>query len=500
MKINIFTEELDDLKVDAVVIFNEKGKVAIRGLENEINKLVDGKIAEIIDSGEFSSGQDKFHYFYTFGKIKNIERVAVVGYDLSDSTLNSMRSSAAVVVKNLRSVGVKKIALIMPSVRGWSMADSSRAIVEGALLGLYRFEKYLDKKSGKKLTEIFLVGEKKDNRTFEKAILLGEMEASGVMLARDVANEPSNVLTPDSFARIAQKVMMEHKVGYKVLDHHDLKKEGLGLLYGVGKGSDNQPRLSIMHYHAGKKYPTVAVVGKGITFDTGGVDIKSGPSSGSMFFDMKRDMGGAAAVLGLMRVIGQLKPKLNVIGVLPLAENMVSGNSYKPGDILVSYSGKSVEIFNTDAEGRLAMADAMSYVQENYQPDYLIDVATLTGGVVRTCGPKLIGLLGNDKRLIDRIKKAGMVAGEETMEFPLYEGYETRVKSHFADLKNLSYKGPQVILSALFLKQFVEEGTKWAHLDIASVMTQTGEGTYQTRGATGAGVRLLAHLLLGMAK
>ncbi len=499
MKINIFTEKLDELKVDAVVVFNERGKVAIRGLENEINKKVDGKISEIIDSGEFDSSQDNFHYFYTFGKIKNIERVALVGYDLGrGETLNSMRSAAAVVVKSLREVGAKKIALIMPSVRGWSMADSSRAIVEGSLLGLYRFEKYLDKKSTKRLSEVILVGEKKDKRTFEKAILLGEMEASGVMLARDVGNEPSNVLTPNNFARIAQKVMLENKVGFKVLDHHDLKKEGLGLLYGVGKGSENHPRLAIMHYHAGKKYPTVAVVGKGITFDSGGVDVKT--SHGSMFFDMKRDMGGAASVLGLMRIIGQLKPKLNVIGVLPLAENMISGNSYKPGDILVSYSGKSVEIFNTDAEGRLVMADAMSYVQENYKPDYLLDIATLTGGVVQTCGPKLIGLLGNDNRLLERIKKAGMVAGEETMEFPLYQGYAGRVKSHFADLKNLSYKGPQVISSALFLQQFVEEGTKWAHLDIAAVMTQTGEGTYQTRGATGSGVRLLAHLLLGMAK
>lgn len=501
MKLSIFCEEFSDLKADAVVIFNEKGRVALRGVDNEVNKCLDGFLSEILESGEFSSCQDQFHYFYSFDKIKKIPRVAMAGYSLDgEKTLNPLRSAAAVAVKKLREVGLKKIALIMPNVRSWEMAESTRAIVEGVLLGLYRFDKYLDNRKKNEISEIILVGENKDKRTFEKAILLGEMESSGVMLSRDVGNEPSNVLTPRGFAVVAERVMKNLKVGCRVLDEGDIKKQGLGLLYGVGKGSDEPPRLVVVNYHAGKKYPTVALVGKGITFDSGGTSLKVGDAAGPMLFDMKRDMAGAGAVLGTMSVIAKLKPKLNVVGVLPLAENMLSGRAYKPGDILVSYSGKTVEVFNTDAEGRLVMADAMSYVQENYKPDFLIDIATLTGAVLRAAGPSLIGLFGNDNRFLERARKAALISGEETMDFPLYEGYRSRVKSHFADVKNLSYKGSGAINSALFLNEFVEEGVKWVHFDMAAVGTQVGDGTYLIRGATGAGVRLLTHLLLGMAK
>ncbi len=498
MKLNIFTDEIVDLKADAVLVFNEKGKVALRGWENEVNKLVDGKMAEVIESGEFASSQDDFLYFFTFSKIKNIERVGMVGYDLKgDTTLNPLRSAAAVAVKKMRDAGLKKIALVVPNVRGHQMSESARAVVEGMLLGLYRFEKYLEKQSTKKLNEIVLVGSIKDKRTLEKAILLGEMEAGGVLLARDVGNEPSNILTPDNFADIAQKMMNKVKIGCKILDHNDLNKEGLGLLYGVGKGSENKPRLVVMNYHVGKKYPTIGVVGKGITFDSGGTSLKE---SDETFFDMKRDMMGAGAVLGLMYVLGQIRPKINVVGVMPLAENMLSGNSFKPGDILMSYSGKTVEIFDTDAEGRLILADAMSYVQENYRVEYLVDVATLTGAVMRTVGPSMIGLFGNDNRLLERVRKAGLVSGEEMFDFPIYEGYRARVKSHFADLKNISFKGPAAITSAMFLEEFVEEGVKWAHLDIAAMGTQNGEGTYKARGATGVAVLTLINLILGLGK
>ena len=501
MKLNVFCDKLEDLKCDALVIFNEKGKVAVRGQVAEINQMLGSKLSEIFESHEFVGRQDQFHYFYTFEKIPNIPRIALTGFDLQDEdTLNVIRSAAAGAVKSMRDVGMKKVAILVPAIAKWQLSDVARAVVEGILLGLYRFEKYQEKKSKKSLSEVILVGEAKDRRTLEKAILLGEMEASGVLLARDVGNEPSNVLTPKNFAGIAKKMMQKVKVGVNVLEESDLKKEGLGLLYGVGKASANPPQLALLKYHAGNKYPTVGLVGKGITFDSGGVDLKVGSAAGPMFFDMKRDMGGAAAVLGLMYIIGQLKPKINVIGALPLAENMLSGDAYKPGDILVSYSGKSVEIFQTDAEGRLAMADAMSYIQENNKIDYIIDIATLTGSQVRMCGPRMMGLFANDNRLAERIKKAGLAAGEETMEFPLVPAYRTRIKSHFADIKNFSFKDPFMISSALFLQEFVKENVKWAHLDIASMVSSSGEGTYLTRGATGVGVRLLAHLILGMGK
>lgn len=500
MKLNIFCEDWQDLNAEALIFFNEKGKVALRGLASEANKHVGGKLSELIESSEFSSGQDSFFYFFTFDKVK-IPRLGLVGFDLDNQfTLNPVRSAAAVVVKRMAEAGLKKIALVMPNVRGWEMSESSRAIVEGALLGLYKFDKYLSVQKKSSLNEIVLVGEMKDKRTLEKAVLLGEMEASGVMLTRDVGNEPSNILTPRNFAGIAKKMMEKVKVNCKIYDESDLKREGLGLICGVGKGSAEPPRLTILNYSAGKKYPTVGVVGKGITFDSGGISLKVGDAGGAGLFDMKRDMAGAGAVLGLMYVFGQLKPKINVVAALPMIENMPSSNAYKPGDILVSYSGKSVEIFNTDAEGRLALADAMSFVQENYKVDYLVDIATLTGEVMRVSGPAMIGVFGNDERLLERVRKAGVVAGEETMQWPLYKGYVMRVKSHFADVKNLSYKGPQAINSALFLNEFVEEGVKWAHLDIAAVAARNGDSTYLSRGATGAGVRLLTHLILGMGR
>ncbi|MFZ5392313.1 MAG: leucyl aminopeptidase family protein, partial [Patescibacteria group bacterium] len=500
MKLNVFTESLEELKADVVVFLVEKGRVAVRGMMAEINKAVDGQIAAMLESGEFSAGQDQFLYFFTFGKSK-VPRVALAGYDLEDNKhLNPIRSSAAVVVKSLREAGLKRVALVVPTVREWTVGDAARSMVEGALMGLYRFDKYLENKATKNLVEVILVGEAKDRRMLEKAVLLGEMEASGVLLARDVANEPSNVLTPANFANIARKVTSKAKINCKILDEADILREGLGLIHAVAKGSEEPPKLVLLSYNAGRKYPTIGLVGKGMTYDAGGINLKVGDAGGMWLVDMKRDMAGAAAVLGAMNIIGQLQPKINVVAAMPVLENMPSGRAYKPSDILVSYSGKTVEIFNTDAEGRLAMADAMSYLQENYRIDYLVDIATLTGSIVREAGPALIGLFGNDERLLERMRQAGLIAGEETMDWPLYPAYKKRIKSHFADLKNISFKGPSAITSGLFLQEFIREGVKWAHLDIAAVATQFGEGTYKTRGATGAGVRLLTHLILGMGK
>lgn len=499
MKINIFCDDIKELKADVLVVLNEKGRVAVRGPMVEINKQLDGKVSEILESGEFSGDQDNFLYFFSFGKTK-VSRIALVGFDLNnESTLNPIRSATAIAAKSLRQANVKKIAFLVPAIKNSLVVDVARTMIEGVLLGLYRFEKYKENKSDKNITEIILVSEAKDKRAIEKAVLLGEMEASGVLLARDLGNEPSNYLTPTNFANIVAKLMTKVKVRCKILDENDIKTEGLGLIHGVAKGSQEPPRLVLMNYTAGKKYPTIALVGKGITFDSGGISLKVGEAAADLL-DMKRDMAGAGAVVGAMHVLGQIKPKINVIGVVPLLENMPSGSAYKPSDILISYSGKSVEIFNTDAEGRLALADAMSYVQKNYKVDYVIDIATLTGAVLRATGPSLSGLFGNDERLLERVRKAGLAAGEETMTFPLYEGYRSRVKTHFADIKNISYKAPGTISSALFLEEFVEQGVKWSHLDIAGKESHDGDGTYLTRGATGIGVRLLTHLVLGMGK
>jgi leucyl aminopeptidase len=317
--------------------------------------------------------------------------------------------------------------------------------------------------------------------------------ASGVGFARNLTNAPANLLSPLELAARARAMARAHGLRCRVLRRRELAREGMGALLAVAQGSARAPCLIVVEYRPRPRGArTLALVGKSVTFDCGGLSIK--PSKGME--EMKYDMAGGAAVLGALQALSVLRPRLHVVGILPASDNLISGSALRPGDILRSASGKTIEVINTDAEGRLLLADALHYARR-FKPAAVVDVATLTGACVVALGTQVTGMLASDRALGEQILKAAASSGEKVWELPLHDEFVEAVKSKVADLKNDSGRNAGAITAGAFLSQFIE-GVPWAHLDIAGTgWTQREEG-YQSPGATGAGVRLLAELALGM--
>ena len=369
------------------------------------------------------------------------------------------------------------------------------AMLDGLLTANYSYDK-LKKESLKEhptvlVKKVFLIGAKKeDEKLMERALSIVE----GVNLARDLVNGNADEVKAHYLTEVAQKMAKTHScLTCKILRKKDLEREKMGLLLAVGQGASHEPALVLMSYLGDPKSQDVtAVIGKGISFDTGGLNLKP---TGSME-TMKTDMAGAAAVLGLMQTLASLKVKKNVLGVLACAENAISALSYKPGDVFVSHAGKSVEITNTDAEGRLVLADAFSYVQKEYAPSRIIDLATLTGGVIIALGEEASGLFSNKEDLTKKIQKASEACGERVWPLPLYPEYLEPLKSSIADLKNSGGgRKASAAMGATFLKQFIHQGMPWAHLDIAGTAYLSETSAYHPSLATGVGVRLLLAFL-----
>jgi len=324
----------------------------------------------------------------------------------------------------------------------------------------------------------------------KKAFAECEEIAAGVALARDLVNEAPNVLGPVEFARIAEG-LTEHGVEVEILTDKDMKKLGMGALLGVAQGSERPARMAIMKWNGGKaKEAPIAFVGKGVVFDTGGISIK--PAAGME--DMKGDMGGAAAVTGLMRALAGRKAKVNAVGVIGLVENMPDGNAYRPGDILTSMSGQTIEVINTDAEGRLVLADALWYTKETFKPVFMVNLATLTGAVMVALGTQHAGLFSNDDALADKLYAAGQATGEKVWRLPLGADYDKQIDSRFADMKNTGGRFGGAITAAQFLKRFVGE-TPWAHLDVAGTAMASPDSDINRSWGSGYGVRLLDRLV-----
>ncbi|MEW6056705.1 MAG: leucyl aminopeptidase [Bdellovibrionota bacterium] len=374
--------------------------------------------------------------------------------------------------------------------------DAAYAFNEGAGLAAYRFNKYISgqkdqKKKEEPLSLIFASTESSRLNAYKKGIERSEAMLTGAIICRDLSNEPSNELYPEAFARYAKKLATDYGLKCTILDEKAIERERMGLLYGVGQGSVKPPRLIVLEYNPSKKTKTLAFVGKGITFDSGGISIKP---SGRME-DMKHDMSGAAAVTGAIVSAALLKLKTRIITVVAAAENMPSGSAIQPGNILKSRAGKTVEITNTDAEGRLVLADALDYTQD-MKPDYIIDLATLTGAAGITLGKSCSGLMGNDDGFNRIVKAAAAQSGERVWELPLFEEYFDDLRSEFADMRN-SGDTPShgTAKAAMFLLEFIRKGTRWAHLDIASIAYNVpGISYYPRKTSTGYGVRLLIEL------
>jgi leucyl aminopeptidase len=382
------------------------------------------------------------------------------------------------------------IAADMSAPKGMASGEAAALIASGVRLRQYSFNKYKSNKPGEKTALGTLTILTADPASAKRFYQKFEAVAEGVHLARDLVNEPANVLTPGEFAKRAAEV---RKLGIKVeiLTPKEMQRLGMGALLGVAQGSINEPRLVIMRWLGGRKADRpVAFVGKGVTFDTGGISMK--PATGME--DMKGDMGGAACVSGLMHALAARKAKVNAVGVIGLVENMPSGNAQRPGDVVKSMSGKTIAVLNTDAEGRLILADALWYVQDRFKPKFMVDLATLTGAILIALGKEHAGLFSNNDELANRLLQAGVETGEKLWRMPLGAEYDRLIDSDIADVKNIGGRNAGSITASQFLQRFVNE-VPWAHIDIAGTAMDSNRTPINQSWGSGWGVRLLNRLI-----
>lgn len=411
---------------------------------------------------------------------------AIVGLGPEDQLdTNELRIAAAALARATSQY--KTISCDLPHVSGLSINEATRAVVEGIGLASYQFG-YKSKKSEAKISKVILTGStsNKTKEAVEEAVAVLE----AVSLARDLVNEPGGSLTPSKFANKISRVAKDKGITVKVMDEAAIKRARLGGLLGVNRGSTNPPRFVELTYTPkGKPTGTLALVGKGITFDAGGLSIK--PAQGMM--DMKMDMGGAAAVIGAMSAFPVLKPKCRVKGYIPMTDNMLGGDATRPGDVLTIRNGKTIEVLNTDAEGRLILADALSLASEK-KPDAIVDLATLTGACMVALGPSIAGLMGFNENFLHQVEEASGTSGDRVWRLPLPSDYRKMYESPVADMQNIGGSYGGTLTAGLILSEFVAEGIPWAHLDIAGPAFSNSSEEERTKGGTGFGVRLLIDL------
>jgi leucyl aminopeptidase len=455
---------------------------------------LDGWLQRMRSGKEFTAKPGTSRLIYSFGRLP-AERLLLVGLGKkAELTLERLRQAAGAAMQALRGARVASFASVLHLAA--PVENAVQAVCEGALLGSYSFDQYKTRDKEERFgfdTMTLLLPEPGATNHAEEAIRRADAVCQGAVLARDLVSHPGNVVTTGYLAEAAHDLASRRGLTCLVLETDYLEELGMNALLAVGKGSVEPPRLIVLEYYgAGERVRPTALVGKGITFDTGGISLK--PREGME--DMKTDMAGAAAVLGTLEAAALLKLPVNLVGVIPTAENMPGGRAYKPGDVITAMSGATIEINNTDAEGRLVLCDALHYVRSNYNPAVMIDLATLTGACVVALAHETSGLLGNDRRLIDDLKRAGDRSGERVWELPLWDEYGELMKSDIADLKNSGGRYGGTISAAWFLKQFVGD-TKWAHLDIAGTAWLDKARPYIPKGASGYGVRLLIEYLRG---
>ena len=501
MEIQAVIELAKSVQGDVLIVSAARtsGKqVQLATIAADIDTALEGLIRERCTDGEFKGGLGEMLTIHPMGRLAT-KRVLVVGLGFQEKvTTQSIRRASAVATRHAQQTGAKTVVLAVGSVNTASSMtpiEVTQAQVEGALTGLYTFRQYQSsEREGQSIERISLLASQNEQAQVEQGIERGRVMAEATNFARTLINEPPNVLTPTELASRAQSMAQQYGLECEVFDKDKITELGMGGLLGVTQGSVEPPHFVILRYRGGNANDKgIALVGKGITFDTGGISIK--PPAG--MDEMKGDMGGAAAVLGAMQAIAGLKPAINVTGLVPTCENMPSGSAYRPGDILRISNGKTIEIVNTDAEGRLILADALSYaVKEGLSP--IIDLATLTGGIVVALGNVMTGLFCNDEQLTNEIITAGRIEGEKFWPMPLDEEYGDAIKSDIADIKQTGGRGASSVTAAKILENFVGDA-KWAHLDIAGT-SYTEKKSYQEKGGTGVGVRTLAALAENMAQ
>ncbi len=479
-----------DVQALAVAVF--KGEKPNSGFLKDLDKQVGGLISSVMQTEEFAAKEGETAYFHLTNSGLKAKRLLLIGCgergEFKAAQISQFGGTAG---RFLRGKNSKTIA-IAPRVDG-DAQSVAQMVIQSAAMGLFEPDKYRTKdKEKRELKEIVVVIEGADEKAVQRGAERGGIVGEAVNYTRDLANEPGGYMTPTILAARAKETSRKFGLTFDVLDQKQMEKLGMGSLLGVSRGSDEPPKLIVMKYEPkrvkrGKKL--LALVGKGITFDSGGISLKPGENMELM----KYDMTGAATVIGTMRAIAQLKPSIPVLGVAPCSENLPSGKATKPGDILRAMTGKTIEVINTDAEGRLVLADAIAYAKK-LGATQIIDMATLTGAVSIALGDVNTGILGTDQALIDGVIDAGKGVGEKFWQLPLDKEYSAQIKSDIADIKNVGGRKAGTITAAAFLKEFAD-GVSWAHLDIAGTAWGDDAKAHRAKGPTGVAVRTLIEFI-----
>ena len=491
MKISVAAGMIEKQKTDGAVIllFEDEKPGAAAG---RIDKALGGMIARLMKRGDFKPKPGGVHLLYPEGRIV-AERLVLAGLGKrKDLDLNRLRQAAGKAAPHLRAAGARNIMIAADGL-GSGAEETAQALTEGSVLGLYRFLKYKTKEENNNKEDVQAVTIVTESaaslKAMQKGAKTGEVIAGSTMMVRDMVSSPPVDMTPAIVAAKARETAREFGLKLQVLERSGMEKLGMGALLGVASGSAQPPKFIILEYRKGGGKPFIALVGKTITFDSGGISIKPSENMDKM----KDDMSGGAAVLGALRTVAALKLPLNIVGLLPATENMPGGSAYKPGDVLRTLSGQTIEIINTDAEGRLILSDALAYACR-YKPAVIVDIATLTGACRVALGQEAMGMLGTDDKLKQKIREAGEKTGERVWELPLWEGYYDQIKSDVADMKNAGGRDGGAITAAALLSRFVQD-YPWVHLDIAATAWTEKDRPYTPKGATGIGVRLLTQFL-----
>ena len=461
-----------------------------------MDKALDGRITQLIAEKEVTGKHGEVTMMHNWGKIA-AKRTLVIGLGKEEKlTIDKIRDALGIAARYAAKKGIKQVAFAVSNYyverKFWNTVDAVQAVVEGVELGSYNFQGYKNEKKTQCIEEcIMIVKPEMERGAIDAGITRADVLATSTRLARDLVNEPGNLMNPEILAKRAKEMAESRNLEVEILNKSDLEQLGMGALLGVGQASANEPKMIVIKYNGDQESKDIlGFVGKGVTFDSGGIQVKPDEHMG----DMKTDMAGAAAVIGAMDAIGELQPHVNVIAVIPTCENMIGANNLKPGDVITSFSGKTIEIVHTDAEGRLILADGLSYAK-HLGATKLVDVATLTGSVISALGHTTTGIMSNNGQLLEEIKIAARLSGEKVWELPYFEEYQELMESEIADVKNDAGRPAGCIQGGVFLGAFAED-TPWVHMDIAGTATTEKDKGHNPAGATGVAVRTLVQLAI----
>lgn len=489
--IKLTTVKPRDFKGDLLVFFVRQQE---KGAPIASDRLVQEEVDRAFAVGDCRGKKDEHLLIYPDERSDGFQarRILVLGLGQDELDRELFRGAGGTVAQKALELKASRIYMVLPQELDFADEEMAQALTEGSVLGSYQFNRHREVAADEK-TEITRISIHAQGRAavLRREISAGYIAARATATARDMANEPGNFWTPSSFVDFARGLADNPRVNVQVLGQKDLKRMKMGGLLGVSQGSDEPPAMVVVEYRTGGDVPTIMLVGKGLTFDSGGISLKPGAGMADMKYDM---CGGAAVMAAMAAIVQEGADNLDVVAIVPASENMPGGGAVKPGDVITCYGGKTVEVDNTDAEGRLILADSLAWGKEKFKPAAIIDLATLTGAVIVGLGHHRTGILGTDDDLVDRVIAAGDQCGEPLWRLPLGREYSDQLKSKVADLKNVGGKSAGTITAAAFLQEFVGD-TPWCHLDIAGTAWNFTKRSYVKEGPSGTGARTLLQLV-----